>query len=355
MAIRYDVIELKADVTAEGWIVDKPVITRSGIFRYHNSNGKEISEYRPDEEVFAPDSLNSLRAIPVTDGHKGILTTSDTLDGVIVGSVMSPGEKHGDNDVIADIVIHNVKKIGAKRELSLGYVCKIDETPGVFNGVKYDQVQRSIKYNHLAVVNRGRAGNARLRLDSTDFVSFDTEDDVVEITMEKIRLDNGIEYTASKEVAVHVVDLREQLKNYKTRLDQVEAERDTLKADIAKSAKDHENALKAERDAARSRIVLEEKAKQYSLKFDESATDRSIKEQIIKHLGNDLNFANRSDDYVDSAFDITIANADAKSTKTAEQKTKTVAKADSNNSGSVSSSDARARMIARIRGEKEAA
>ena len=352
MAIRYDAITIKAELSPDGWIVDRPVITRSGIFRYHNNNGKIVSEYRPDEEVFSPDSLNSLRAIPITDGHKGILTTNDSLDGVIVGSVMTPGERQ-DNNVVADIVIHNVKKIGTKRELSLGYVCKIDETPGEFAGVKYDQVQRSIVYNHLAVVNRGRAGNARLRLDSTDFASFDTEDEV-EITMEKVRLDNGLEYSAAKEVAVHVVDLKTENKTLKTRVDQLEAERDTLKADNEKAKKDHEIALKAERDSAKSRVILEEKAKQLSLKFDE-LSDRSLKEAIIKKLGNDLDFTNRSDDYVDSAYDITIANVDAKVTKTAEQKTKTVAKADSSNNSGVSSSDARARMIARIRGEKEAA
>jgi len=354
MATRYDAITIKAELSPDGWIVDRPVITRTGIFRYKNSNEKEIIEYRPDEEVFHADSLNSLRAIPITDGHKGIITTNDSLDGVIVGSVMSPGEKDGDN-VVADIVIHNVKKIGTKRELSLGYVCKIDETPGVFNGQRYDQVQRGIVYNHLAVVNKGRAGNARIRLDNDELASFDMEDGMPDATMENIRFDNGLTYPASKEVAVLVTDLREQLKVSKTRLDQVEAERDTLKADATKSAKEHEAALKHERDSARSRIVLEEKAKQLSLKFDEAATDRSIKELIIKHLGNDLVFANRSDDYVDSAYDITIANADARNSKTAEQKTKTVAKSDSNNSGSVSSSDARARMIARIRGEKEAA
>ena len=75
--------------------------------------------------------------------------------------------------------------------MSLGYVCKIDETPGEWNGQKYDQIQRDINYNHLAVVHKGRAGNARIRLDADELVSFDVESD-----MPEIRLDN-IPYTAA--------------------------------------------------------------------------------------------------------------------------------------------------------------
>jgi hypothetical protein len=352
MPVRYDVIELKADVTAEGWIVDKPVITRAGIFTYHDGKGRTIREYRPAEEVFNIDSLNSLRAIPITDGHKGIINTDSELDGLIVGNVMSPGEKADDSNVVADIVIHNVKRIGSKRELSLGYVCKVDETPGEYNGQKYDVVQRGIKYNHLAVVHKGRAGNARIRLDGDDLSSFPTEDDMVDVSMGKVRFDNGLEYTAANEVVVKYREQLDEIVSLKARLDKSDAELDVAKSALVTAKKEYEAGIKAERDSARSRIQLEDKAKQLSLKFDE-VSDRSLKEAIIKALGNDLNFVDRSDDYVNSAYDITIANADEKATKTANQKTKTVAKQDAGSG--TSSLDARARMIARMRGEKETA
>lgn len=354
MPIRYDVIELKADVTAEGWIIDKPVITRSGIFTYHDSKGKVVREYRPADEVFAVDSLNSLRAIPITDGHRGMVNATHDLDGVIVGNVMSPGEKHDDDNVVADIVIHNVKKIGNKRELSLGYACKIDETSGEYNGQKYDCIQRGIKYNHLAVVHKGRAGNARIRLDADDLSSFPTEDDMPEVSLDKIRFDNGLEYAAAKEVVVKWDEMSNEKKSLQTRLDQLQAELDVAKASLVTAKQEQENAVKLAHSTARSRVQLEDKATQYSLKFDADTSDRSLKEQIVKKLGSDLDFTNRSDDYVNSAYDITIANADNKNTKTADQKTKTVTKQDTTNTGN-SSIDARARMIARIRGEKEAA
>jgi len=351
MVARYDNITFKAELTKEGWIIDKPVITRAGIFNYNNGKGKIVKEYRPDEEVFKSDSLNSLRAIPITDGHKGILSTNSELDGIVVGSVMSPGVKE-DSNVVADIVIHNVKKIGSRRDLSLGYQCRIDETPGEFNGQKYDQVQRDITYNHLAVVNKGRAGNARIRLDSDELVSFEMETDMPDVTLVAVRLDSGITYQAQPEVAVHIKGLEDQLKDLKTRLDKSDAERDTAKAALVTANKEHEESLKKERDTARSRVTLEEKAKQMSIKFD-GLSDREVKIAIAAKLGNKLDFKDRSDDYVDSAYDMTISNEESKSKTTAEQKKITTTKQDasSGNSGS-SSLDARARMIARIRGEQ---
>lgn len=355
---RYDNIVIKAELTSEGWIVDRPVITRAGIFNYHDSKGKIVREYRPDEEVFNQDSLNSLRAIPITDGHRGIVTSESELDGLVVGSVMSPGEKADEHNVVADIVIHNVKKIGARRDLSLGYRCRVDETPGDWNGKPYDQVQRSIRYNHLAVVHKGRAGNARLRLDSDELVSFETEDDMADVALAKVRLDSGLEYSAAPEVVVHISTLNDKIKDVQTRLDKAEAERDTAKSALETVKQDHLKALGQERAKAKSRVVLEDKAKQLSLKFDaeiDTMTDRDIKMAIVRQLGNNLNFTDRSDDYVDSAYDLAVANADARAKTTADQKTKTTTKQDSKSSSGYSSADARAKMVARIRGEKEAA
>lgn len=52
------------------------------------------------------------------------------------------------------------------RELSLGYSLDLDETPGVWNGQPYDAIQRNIRINHLALVEKARAGEqARLNID----------------------------------------------------------------------------------------------------------------------------------------------------------------------------------------------
>ena len=174
-----------------------------------------------------------------------------------------------------------------------------------------------------------------------------------EVSLDKIRFDNGLEYAAAKEVVVKWDELVNEKKSLQVKFDQMQAELDVAKAALVTEKKEHENALKLERSQAKDRVKLEDHAEQLSIKFDDDTSDRSIKEQIIKKLGNDLDFVNRSDDYVNSAYAITIANT--KNFKTAEQKGKTVAKQDSTSNSGAESNDASARMIARIRGEKEAA
>src|SRR3954470_20142561 len=141
---RFDVFDITASISPEGWIRDKPIVTRAGIFTYRTKDGKTIKEYRPETEVFKEDSLATLLGVPVTDNHVG-LVNQNNVNG-IVGSVLSPGQKAQDTlDVVADVIIHHPKQIGDKRELSLAYECEIDEAPGEYNGERYDCVQKNIK------------------------------------------------------------------------------------------------------------------------------------------------------------------------------------------------------------------
>lgn len=163
--MRHDFVDLsKATVTAEGWVKDSPIVSRTGVFHYDMPDGTVRREYRPPEEVFHADALASLRGTPITVGHQGTVT-ADTHAGRIIGTILTEGRRDGGN-VVADVVIHNPKSMGNLRELSLGYNADLDPTPGTTpEGQAYDVVQRNIRINHLAVVERGRAGNARLRLD----------------------------------------------------------------------------------------------------------------------------------------------------------------------------------------------
>ncbi|MES1986804.1 MAG: DUF2213 domain-containing protein, partial [Pseudomonadota bacterium] len=45
-----------------------------------------------------------------------------------------------------------------KIELSMGYTCVYDFTSGIFNGERYDAIQREIRANHIALVDQGRMG-----------------------------------------------------------------------------------------------------------------------------------------------------------------------------------------------------
>ena len=159
-----------ASFTPEGFLLDKPVVTSTGIFEYHNNDGSLRRELRLPDEVFNRDSLSSYKGKPVVITHDAGLITKDNVAQNQIGTILSDGKRDGD-DVRAEIVIHDTDamKDCKFKELSLGYNLDLDETPGIWNGQRYDAIQRNIRINHLALVREARAGEqARLNIDSRD-------------------------------------------------------------------------------------------------------------------------------------------------------------------------------------------
>jgi len=357
MVTRYDYIELKADVSKEGWIRDKPIVTRAGIFEYRTADGKVKREFRSADEVFKADSLNTLAGIPITDGHRGIIDNSNANG--IIGTVLSPGVKDDEN-VLAEVIIHDANKLGKRRELSLGYVCETKEVAGVYNGQRYDCEQINIRYNHLAVVTKGRAGNARLRLDSADdavngYFEIEKEPDMADAIALKfatIRLDE-IDYSAAPEVVNAYRKAREEIAALQKRFDTLEAERDSFKSKLADSAKEIATIRSTARSEIKARLDLETIAKNYSVKCDESDSDRAVREKILNKLNPSLRFDGKSEDYVDSAFDIAMSYESDKNKKLSGQKHKMDSTDGKRNDDSIPAAvSAREQMMRRIRGEK---
>ena len=173
-AVRYDSMPMpRAYFTPEGFLRDRPILTSCGIFEYTNPDGSVRRELRLPEDVFSPESLRSYKGSPVVLTHEAGLIDKNNVAENQIGTVLSEGERSGD-DVKAEIIIHDtdaMRSAGLK-ELSLGYNLDLDETPGVWNGQRYDAIQRNIRINHLALVREARAGEqARLNLDSRDQVN----------------------------------------------------------------------------------------------------------------------------------------------------------------------------------------
>lgn len=169
--IRLDSLPLdQTYYTPEGYLIDRPILTSTGIFEYINPDGSVRKELRLPEDVFDPESLKSYKGRPIIITHDAGLVTKDNVQGNQIGTILTEGYRSGD-DVRAEIIIHDtdgMKKAGLK-ELSLGYNLDLDETPGEWNGQHYDAIQRNIRINHLALVREARAGEqARLNIDSRD-------------------------------------------------------------------------------------------------------------------------------------------------------------------------------------------
>jgi hypothetical protein len=149
--------------------------TRAGVLEYSNADGKTWLEYRPPEEVFAADSLATLKAATVTDLHPEEMVTPANWAALAKGH-MGDDARRADGDLVGcSVIVQDAAEVGMverneRVELSCGYECDIDETPGTTpDGQRYDKIQRAIRYNHVALLpaNEGRAGpQCALRLDA---------------------------------------------------------------------------------------------------------------------------------------------------------------------------------------------
>lgn len=148
-------------------------MSRTGVQVYQNADGTTRREYRPPAEVFSADSLASLEGAPVTNDHPRQMVNGENVRQFQVGTALRAGRPEG-RHVASDLVVQDAQTVrdirSGKVELSCGYSATIVPTPGVSpEGEAYDAIQTNIRINHVAIVERGRAGHeARLRLDSAE-------------------------------------------------------------------------------------------------------------------------------------------------------------------------------------------
>ena len=326
-------ITTEREYTDEGFLKVPARISRTGIQTY-TAREMDIADkepdspifiYRPEEEVFSPSSLSSFANKIVTDNHPPVLVDSKNSKEYSVGFAGPEVTKDGD---FAKTILHitdadAIAKIeSGKVELSNGYTADIDWTPGVApNGEKYDAIQKNIKGNHIAIVERGRAG-ADCRLAD----NLPTQGDTV--IMAKITID-GIDFEVDNQAAQAVGKLQARLKDAEMET-QTEAEKKKAKADelemAKKEAKTKEDELKAEVDAAKEKIptadsldkMVEDRSTlvdsvlavmpEIEWKGKDAATLRS---EVIAAKCPDIQMdsAEVSADYIKARFDILVADA----------------------------------------------
>ena len=159
--IRTDSLRRDADT---GYLEVSLRATRIGVFDYiDEATGKIRRELRPPEEVNHPDSMASLKRKPFTLNHPPHMLNSKNTRMYSKGMIGDKVEKE-DIYLVVDAVITDddaILPIESKtmQEVSCGYTCKLDHVSGVWNGQPYDAIQRDTKYNHVALVKRGRAGS----------------------------------------------------------------------------------------------------------------------------------------------------------------------------------------------------
>ena len=121
-----------------------------------------VRVYRDADEIFHKDSLKTFGHKPVTLNHPSAPVTSRTWKDVARGhtgeEVLRDGEFVRIPMMVSDQAAIDAVR-GGHRELSVGYQCDLDWTPGTSpSGQAYDARQIKIIVDHVAIVDRGRAG-----------------------------------------------------------------------------------------------------------------------------------------------------------------------------------------------------
>lgn len=167
-----------------GWFeVHKNPLSKVGVFPYlGKSIGPECEPdkiymiYRPEEELANPACVESFRLLPFVDEHtmlgpeeSGLFPAEEKgVHGVIGEETYFENlTLYGNLRVFSNILAKKIES--GKRELSCGYRCRYEMTPGTWNGIRYDGVQRDIRGNHLALVEQGRMGPDVAVLDHMKF------------------------------------------------------------------------------------------------------------------------------------------------------------------------------------------
>jgi len=73
--------------TDEGYLVGRAVATTIGVFPYLQADGSIRRELRSPEEVYNPDSLESLKLAEITNNHPTEAVTTDNVNKYGVGTV----------------------------------------------------------------------------------------------------------------------------------------------------------------------------------------------------------------------------------------------------------------------------
>ncbi|QIA76168.1 DUF2213 domain-containing protein [Rodentibacter caecimuris] len=178
----------KKEFDKNGWFeVKNNPLSKEGVFFYRGASirlpdgtqppdlDKMYGVYRPAEELSSLEALDSFKLVPWVDDHT--MLGSEDLG-------MTPAERKGVSGVIGEdvyfkdgVLYGNIKAFSealarkienGKKELSLGYRCRYEHNPGVWNGQPYDYIQLDLRGNHLALVENGRMGGDVRVLDHDD-------------------------------------------------------------------------------------------------------------------------------------------------------------------------------------------
>jgi hypothetical protein len=334
MSLRFDRAQFNSsnvEELSDGRLRVRATFSRVGPLNYMRSDGTLQVEHVTAEELFKPDSLETAGLAAVTLNHPPDgMVTPKTWKKYNVGAsgsevlanrqdgLVSVVFVVGDEEAIAAV------KTGKATEVSAGYSTLVEHRA---DG-KFYQTNRV--YNHLALVERGRAGpSVRLHLDAADDWAVMADDETPHNDakggcdcMGKYKGfemdEGGIE--AFKKMETDISSMKEEMKGLKSKKDSLESDRiallegqiaayqskvDSLESDLGTRL--DAAAVSAE---ATARLDAYTECQQFlpeAVKFDAEMSPMDWRKAAIAHVNPSLELEGRSDDFVTGMFSTLVA------------------------------------------------
>ncbi len=317
-------------------------IARVGVFPYRTVNDDVVMEAKLPAELLSDSTVESANNKPVTNDHPSQLVTAENSKTLMKG--FTAENAHVDGDMVkVDMTITDadlIKEIGdGKEELSIGFTTEVVPVQGEYQGIHYDSVQKNIQINHIAVVDKGRAGHSvRITGDSAEMVITE-KGESMETT--KVMLDGAnvtVALADADQVAKSNTDLaslKKQLADAQAKVKELQGQIEKVqgKADTADEMKKKADEAQAKADAADKQIAeLQGKLKSYEgdgldkvieakLALEKDAkpflgdsydfagkSDKEIKVAVIKAIDDSFDAKDKSNDYINAFFDAVKVN-----------------------------------------------
>ena len=315
----------KTRITKDGYLVAVAKVARTGVQDYLGSElgiDKEIVRvYRPESEVFSKDSLSSFVGKPMTNEHPDDPVTAETWKRDAIGSIGEEVIRDGDYIrvplIMMDVDAINDYKAG-KRELSMGYDAEIELIAGVTDsGEAYDAIQKNIRINHIALVEKGRAGGAKIGDAGGQKTNGQSQKTEVKPMTKKVKF-GDVTIEVSEQAAEAIEALTEQLKQAK---EEAQASADAKDKELAEKDGEIEklkgNSMTADKlDAAiAERVAIIADAKKIADIDYSKKSPADIRRAAVAAVIGDAAIAGKSDAYVEARFDVLLDAASNKQEK----------------------------------------
>lgn len=321
--------------TAEGYLVATARVARTGVQQYLASELGDVAAaagfkpndvvrvLRSEKEVFDEASLRTITRLPVTIDHPKEHVTADNWSKLSVGEVGDAYATEPEwivvNPMIKDAAATKAAKTTHK-QISMGYTANIVEYG---DKAIADFEQKTIRYNHLALVQKGRAGDMARIADSWGVCPVEdydpgnspsTRKGVSDMELKPVVLGDAAAQVAVGDIAAveaYKVAMTKKLADAEAAKKAAEDKKDEEIGELKAKLKKAEDAAIVDVDAlvaARSALVAQVKAVDAAIEVA-GKSDAELRKLAVKSKLGDAAIADASDAEISGMFKVLAAGA----------------------------------------------